>query len=94
MTTESNEMKKNKYRWREMNDDPPKICEIVICVFGDESEIPYDESAYCVCTYRGNLENGETLLQCHLPFPENHVLVVYESPFIKWRKMCKLPGEK
>lgn len=75
-------MKKNKYRWREMKDEKPKIGEVIIVRMNDKTT-PFIMKVKQLTPF-GCKGDAEPFL-CDV--------AVRFSDFL-WRKMCKLPGEK
>jgi len=76
---------KNKYRWREMKDEKPKDNERIIWFFVDGVAGKPRIGTFIGIDYRRRDEikiQGDVYLE------------QYFEGNIKWRKMCKLPGEK
>ncbi len=80
-------MKQNKYRWREMKNEKPKINELVILFSATDAYIP------SFGNYKGTMENRKDILIFSRK-PEETVVSLYSIEGLHWRKMCKLPGEK
>lgn len=81
----TNKPKLNKYRWREMKDEKPSENELVIVK--DTNHQPF------IAYYLGGLAEHHCRWRIDIKdsFSREYVTNEYAT---KWRKMCKLPGEK
>lgn len=93
-------MKQNKYRWREMKDEKPGLNEFVIFYYNNS--VYAGSPLFGFANYIGYSNDNEAIMDAMKPLSEpNELIYLWDSSrqlleinYLKWRKMCKLPGEK